>query len=278
MLVNTCFVMSFLTGVALAQQRMAPGVPPSQYQGGQGPQQVRQPPPQQHGQYQGGNVQYKQAPGVPPPQYQQQQQFQQAPQQQQQQFQQAPQQQQQQFQQAPQQQQQQFGQPAPPPPPQQAQQQFQAPQQTQQAFQQPAAPGHGIHQPHQNQHVLHNPNLSQERDHIKDHLEVPIDTSGMSEQELQYHYFKMHDADNNNKLDGQELIKSLFHWHDAANHEPGKTGHAVPEAKLFTDEELVAMIDPILDQDDKNKDGFIDYPEFVQAQRNAASAAGANAV
>ncbi len=35
----------------------------------------------------------------------------------------------------------------------------------------------------------------------------------MSEQELQFHYFKMHDSDNNNKLDGCELVKSLIHWH-----------------------------------------------------------------
>lgn len=40
-----------------------------------------------------------------------------------------------------------------------------------------------------------------------------LDTSQMSEQELQFHYFKMHDADNNNKLDGCELVKSLIHWH-----------------------------------------------------------------
>lgn len=44
-------------------------------------------------------------------------------------------------------------------------------------------------------------------------MDVPLDTSKMSEQELQFHYFKMHDADNNNKLDGCELIKSLIHWH-----------------------------------------------------------------
>lgn len=44
-------------------------------------------------------------------------------------------------------------------------------------------------------------------------MEIPMDTSKMSEQELQFHYFKMHDADNNNKLDGCELIKSLIHWH-----------------------------------------------------------------
>lgn len=35
----------------------------------------------------------------------------------------------------------------------------------------------------------------------------------MSEEELQFHYFKMHDNDNNNMLDGSELIKSLIHWH-----------------------------------------------------------------
>lgn len=49
--------------------------------------------------------------------------------------------------------------------------------------------------------------------HIQEHMDIPLDTSKMSEQELQFHYFKMHDADNNNKLDGCELIKSLIHWH-----------------------------------------------------------------
>ena len=48
---------------------------------------------------------------------------------------------------------------------------------------------------------------------MKEHMDVPIDTSNMSEQELQFHYFKMHDADGNNKLDGCELVKSLIHWH-----------------------------------------------------------------
>ena len=49
--------------------------------------------------------------------------------------------------------------------------------------------------------------------HMKEHMDVPIDTSNMSEQELQFHYFKMHDADGNGKLDGCELVKSLIHWH-----------------------------------------------------------------
>lgn len=39
------------------------------------------------------------------------------------------------------------------------------------------------------------------------------DLSKMSEEELQFHYFKLHDNDDNNKLDGLELVKSLIHWH-----------------------------------------------------------------
>lgn len=36
----------------------------------------------------------------------------------------------------------------------------------------------------------------------------------MSEEELEFHYFKMHDYDNNNKLDGVEIGKALTHFHD----------------------------------------------------------------
>ena len=44
--------------------------------------------------------------------------------------------------------------------------------------------------------------------HMKEHMDVPIDTSNMSEQELQFHYFKMHDSDGNNKLGKQkEAVK-----------------------------------------------------------------------
>lgn len=42
------------------------------------------------------------------------------------------------------------------------------------------------------------------------------------------------------------------------------------EEKIFTDEELVQLIDPILKMDDTSNDGFIDYPEFIRAQQKAA--------
>lgn len=235
------FVISAFLAFVDGQQRSPPGVNPQQYQ---------QPPP-------------------PQGQFQQQQQFQQQPQFQQQQFQGQPQQfqgQPQQFQGQPQQfqgQPQQFqGQP----------QQFQGqPQQFQgqppPQHQQPGGHGHG--HGGQPKKVLHK-DIKAEKEHMKEHMDVPIDTSNMSEQELQFHYFKMHDSDGNNKLDGCELVKSLIHWHDHSNHDKD-SGRPLPEEKIFKDDELVNMIDPILATDDKNGDGFIDYKEFVLAQQAAAS-------
>ncbi|XP_047039854.1 multiple coagulation factor deficiency protein 2 homolog isoform X3 [Helicoverpa zea] len=187
------------------QQKVAPGVPPQNYQN------------------------YQQPPPPPPPQQQQYQQ------QQQQQFQPPP----------PQQQQYQ----PPPPPPQQQQQQFQQQQPPQQQFQQQQQHGHAHHGDPQ---LLNPANIAQERDHIQEHMEVPIDTSKMSEQELQFHYFKMHDADNNNKLDGCELIKSLIHWHETDK----------ASAIKYKDEDLIEMVEGALKQTDKNNDGYIEYSEY----------------
>jgi len=225
------------------QQRAPPGVNPGQYQGQQGQPQFQQGPPQgQQPQFQQGNPQ----------------QFAAQPQFQQQQFQQMP---QQQFQQVPQQQ---FQQQVP-------QQQFQQAQQPPQNIQQQQPQGHAHQHGGGQQKVLHK-DMQHEKEHMKEHMDVPIDTSNMSEQELQFHYFKMHDSDGNNKLDGCELVKSLIHWHDSSNHDP-KSGQPVPEEKIFKDDELVAMIDPILETDDKNKDGYIDYSEFVIAQQAAQAQA-----
>ncbi|XP_043651820.1 putative mediator of RNA polymerase II transcription subunit 12 isoform X1 [Drosophila teissieri] len=241
-----------LIGLA-SGQRVAPGVNPQHYQ--QVPQQVPQhhpPPPPQHHQPQ-YQQQVHSAPGVPPQQYQYEQV--QVPVQQPApvQYQQVPVQQQQQQQHQPIHQQ---------PTPQQVQQQ---PQQQQGHHQQAGGHHHG-----QPQQVLNTGNIQQERAHIQEHMQVPIDTSKMSEAELQFHYFKMHDSDNNNKLDGCELIKSLIHWHEQGSKEQPNGEKPHVEEKVFSDEELVALIDPILQMDDTSRDGYIDYPEFIKAQQKAA--------
>ncbi|XP_015840742.1 multiple coagulation factor deficiency protein 2 homolog isoform X2 [Tribolium castaneum] len=112
------------------------------------------------------------------------------------------------------------------------------------------APQHHHGQPQQ---ILNAANIAHEKEHIAEHMEVPIDTSKMSEQELQFHYFKMHDADNNNKLDGCELIKSLIHWH-------GKRD--IVSAPLFDDDTITQLVDQILQLMDRNIDGFVDYGEY----------------
>ncbi|XP_050293665.1 multiple coagulation factor deficiency protein 2 homolog isoform X2 [Anthonomus grandis grandis] len=150
-------------------------------------------------------------------------------------------------------------------------QQFQQPPMQQQVpvhHQQPPQPqghAHGHHGGHQQRPIFSQENMAHEKEHIQEHLEMPIDTSKMTDQELQFHYFKMHDADNNNKLDGCELIKSLIHWHEQGSKEKQEI-----EEKIFKDDELVNLIDPILNVDDGNKDGYIDYPEFIKAQQKAA--------
>ena len=55
----------------------------------------------------------------------------------------------------------------------------------------------------------------------------------------------------------------LFIASEEKDHGHG-AGHRLQ--KIFKDQELADMIDPILSNDDKNKDGLIDYYEFVAAQ------------
>ena len=57
----------------------------------------------------------------------------------------------------------------------------------------------------------------------------------------------------------------LFYLKSKIEHDHGGgNGHG---GKIYSDEELVRQIDPVLNNDDLNKDGYIDYPEFLMAQR-----------
>ncbi len=51
--------------------------------------------------------------------------------------------------------------------------------------------------------------------HVKEHLDGKIETGSMpiSDDEMQFHYFKLHDYDQNNKLDGIELTAAVTHFH-----------------------------------------------------------------
>lgn len=74
-------------------------------------------------------------------------------------------------------------------------------------------------------------------------------TANMTPEQLQFHYFNMHDLDKNGKLDGVELIKAITHFH-AENPGPQHTqnnanaNHQPPP--LPSEVELETMIDSIL--------------------------------
>ncbi|XP_055972955.1 multiple coagulation factor deficiency protein 2 [Sorex fumeus] len=97
-----------------------------------------------------------------------------------------------------------------------------------------------------------------DQEHIMEHLEGVINKpeAEMSPQELQLHYFKMHDYDGNNLLDGLELSTAITHVHK-------EEGNA--QAPPMNEEELINLIDGVLRDDDKNNDGYIDYAEFAKS-------------
>ena len=99
--------------------------------------------------------------------------------------------------------------------------------------------------------------------HIKEHLkdEIDVKDENLNDEDLQFHYFKLHDSDNNNKLDGIELTNALTHYHDDENSKGG-------QQKSYSDDEIASMIDQILEEDDKDKDGYIDYAEFAASQKS----------
>ncbi|CAJ0582026.1 unnamed protein product, partial [Mesorhabditis spiculigera] len=109
-------------------------------------------------------------------------------------------------------------------------------------------------------------------EHIKEHLDGKVDpTSQMTPEQLQFHYFNMHDLDKNGKLDGVELIKAITHFHNE-NPGPQHQNSGAPPP-LPTEVELESMIDSILREDDFNGDGLIDYGEFLKAQKMREDAA-----
>ncbi|XP_063299992.1 multiple coagulation factor deficiency protein 2 [Pelobates fuscus] len=101
-------------------------------------------------------------------------------------------------------------------------------------------------------------NVVHDKDHIMEHLEGVVEKpqSEMSPQELQLHYFKMHDYDGNNLLDGLELATAISHVHKEGGDE---------HTQSIKEEELIKLIDEVLRDDDKNNDGYIDYAEFAKS-------------
>lgn len=81
----------------------------------------------------------------------------------------------------------------------------------------------------------------------------------MSDEDLQFHYFRLHDYDGNRKLDGLELLHALSHYQNESG---------ITDKEATSDEANAITVDQILDTDDLNSDGYIDYPEYIASQKS----------
>merc|ERR1712226_339756 len=121
---------------------------------------------------------------------------------------------------------------------------------------------------HQDIHL----DMEKEREHVKAQAKTDyLDTEGMDDNALLMQYFRKHDTDNNLKLDGLELLKAIAGMDD--DHHEDEEGAENPEEQnpepkaTFKVDEIIPIVDSILEQDDKNKDGYINWPEFISRQK-----------
>merc|ERR1711953_75959 len=137
-------------------------------------------------------------------------------------------------------------------------------------------PGPGERRRYQPKHQDININLDREREHIKAQVkEDYMDINSLDDTKLLMQYFRKHDTDHNHKLDGLELLKAITRMEEEHKHDDDDDDHhneAPDEAPndpeyRFSIEQIVPIVDSILEQDDKNKDGSLNYAEFMARQK-----------
>jgi len=87
----------------------------------------------------------------------------------------------------------------------------------------------------------------------------------MTAEEQNFYYFRLHDTNKDNRLDGLEVIAAFDHVHDDELYDDAVNGRNTTEAQRLSDEELITLVDDVLRDEDTDNDGFISYEEFKRA-------------
>ena len=137
--------------------------------------------------------------------------------------------------------------------------------------------------------------------HLKEHYQDFVDFEHlnydkMRDEEIAFHYFKIHDTDNNNRLDGLEIMQAMMHNKDFRkdlmrgeddydDEDYDSEGHGEPTEEqiqkrmkeeqswqgdgahqgAIDEETIIAIVNQVLDDDDLNDDGYVDFPEFIKS-------------
>ncbi|KAJ8044583.1 Multiple coagulation factor deficiency protein 2-like [Holothuria leucospilota] len=122
---------------------------------------------------------------------------------------------------------------------------------------------HGTHRPAPGRNIIRDKNHIQDKEHMMRDLDGVIDfgtlQGEMTEDEIHFHYFKLHDTDHNNRLDGLEIFQAVSHY------DTSKDAHPEMERAVLSEEEIEGLVNAVLEEDDANRDGYIDYPEFSRS-------------
>ncbi|XP_031549924.1 SUN domain-containing protein 2-like, partial [Actinia tenebrosa] len=87
------------------------------------------------------------------------------------------------------------------------------------------------------------------------HLDDVLDIGEGDHTKGIFYFFRLHDDDNNQKLDGLEWLKALTHFHE------GDKGD-----KDLMESEAITIIDELLENHDNDKDGMIDFAELMNTK------------
>jgi Ca2+-binding EF-hand superfamily protein len=103
--------------------------------------------------------------------------------------------------------------------------------------------------------------------HIRHDLEGQVNKpkEQMTPEEQNFYYFKLHDTNNDNRLDGLEVVAAFDHVHEEENNNNTAAGQPPPPHERIADEELIRLVDDILKEEDGDRDGYISYEEFKRA-------------
>jgi len=108
--------------------------------------------------------------------------------------------------------------------------------------------------------------------HIKEHVQQLLteeELKTLSKEQLEFYYFKLHDYDNNNKLDGLEMLGAMTHY----RHKKDGEEHVITRDDEPSEDTLAEAVDASLKALDSNDDGYIEYYEYYTAlRRNEATA------
>ncbi|KAI8372773.1 uncharacterized protein BYT42DRAFT_536228 [Radiomyces spectabilis] len=100
------------------------------------------------------------------------------------------------------------------------------------------------------------------KEHIKEHLKALSgdnldELPPLSDKDMIYYLFVIHDTNGDNHLDGHELRAAFTDFDDVSEIDP---------TEFISLEEVTEMVDHVLEEDDLDGDGRISWEEYIQSQ------------